>query len=75
VLQVAPEVVSVLVENLDLSVQPAQLVPLPQHGADHRLAGRRQAAGANLIAVLALKSLLIYFCLWVSRDSTVEVAV
>jgi hypothetical protein len=43
-------------------VEPAQLVPLPQHGADRRLAGRRQAAGANLITVLALKSLLIYFC-------------
>jgi hypothetical protein len=62
VLQVAPEVVSVLVEYLDLSAQAAQLVPLPQHGADRRLAGRRQAAGANPITVLALKILLIYFC-------------
>ncbi len=72
-LQVAPEVVSVLVEYLDLSVQQAQLVPLPQHGADRWLAGRRQAAGANLITVLALKILLIYFSLWVFRDSSEEV--
>jgi hypothetical protein len=54
VLDVPPEVVPVLVEDFHFPVQAAQLVPLTQDGADRRLGGRLEQAGAQLLTVLAL---------------------